>query len=44
MPGPTTAFGQVCNGTDETFDRDFWERRWAQVLGAHPGQGGDHRA
>jgi SAM-dependent methyltransferase len=22
--------------TDETFDRDFWERRWAQVLREHP--------
>ena len=21
---------------DETFDRDFWERRWAQVLREHP--------
>ena len=21
---------------DETFDRDFWERRWAQVLRDHP--------
>ena len=22
--------------TDDTFDRDFWERRWAQVLREHP--------
>ncbi len=27
---------QVCNVTDETFDRDFWERRWAQALREHP--------
>jgi SAM-dependent methyltransferase len=24
--------------TGETFDRDFWERRWAQVLREHPDQ------
>jgi SAM-dependent methyltransferase len=30
------AMDQVCNVTDETFDRDFWERRWAQALREHP--------
>ena len=24
--------------SDETFDRDFWERRWAQALREHPDQ------
>jgi SAM-dependent methyltransferase len=27
----------VCNVTDETFDRDFWESRWARALREHPG-------
>ncbi len=27
---------QVGNVVDETFDRDFWERRWAQALREHP--------
>jgi SAM-dependent methyltransferase len=26
----------VCTVTDETFDRDFWEGRWAQALQEHP--------
>jgi SAM-dependent methyltransferase len=34
--GQVRRFDLVCNVTDETFDRDFWERRWAQALREHP--------
>ena len=30
------AMDQVRNVTDETFDRNFWEGRWAQALREHP--------
>ena len=32
------AMDQVCTVTDETFDRNFWEGRWAQALREHPDQ------
>jgi len=34
-PGPVTGDDRR-NMTGETFDREFWERRWAQALREHP--------
>src|SRR4029079_17376012 len=35
---PTSGSCIACEAdvTDEAFDRDFWERRWAQALREHP--------